>query len=80
MEPWHHRYLQEINLRDLRYAAAKFRHPATVLRDRKDLEVVRGVEIEWVDSSNSEARFAFLSLFVNRKTAIDTLTATRGSN
>lgn len=59
---------------------AKFKHPATVLRDRKDLEVVRDVEIERVDSSNSEARFVFLSLFVNRKTAIDTLTATRGRN
>jgi len=43
-----------------------------VLRDRKDLEAVRGVEMERVESSNSEARFAFLSLFVNRKTAIDT--------
>lgn len=43
-----------------------------MLRDRKDLEAVRGVEMERVESSNSEARFAFLSLFVNRKTAIDT--------
>lgn len=59
---------------------AKFKHPATVVRDRKDLEVVRDVGVERVDRPNSEARFAFLSLFVNRKTAIDTLTATRGSN
>lgn len=57
---------------------AKFKHPATVLRHRKDLEAVRDVGIERVDSSNSEDLFAFLSLFVNRKTAIDTLT--RGSN
>lgn len=59
---------------------AKFKHPATVLRYRKDLDAVRDVGIERVESSNSEARFAFLSPFVNRKTAIDTLTATRGSN
>ena len=59
---------------------AKFKQPAKVLRHRKDLEAVRVAGIERVDSSNSEALFAFLSLFVNRKTAIDTLTATRGSN
>lgn len=59
---------------------AKFKHPARALRHRKDLEAVRDVGIERVDSSNSEALFAFLSLFVNRKTVIDTLTATRGSN
>lgn len=58
----------------------KFKHPARALRHRKDLEAVRDVGIERVDSSNSEALFAVLSLFVNRKTAIDTLTATRGSN
>jgi hypothetical protein len=57
---------------------AKFKHPATVLRHRKDLEAVREVGIERVDSSNSEALFACLSFFVNRKTAIDTLT--RSSN
>jgi hypothetical protein len=55
---------------------ARFKHPATVLRDRKDLDVVRDVGMERVDTSNSDARFAFLSLFVNRKTAIDTLTST----
>jgi len=51
---------------------ARFKHPARVLRHRKDLETVRDVGMERVDSSNSEALFAFLSLFVNRKTAIDT--------
>ena len=59
---------------------AKLKHPAAVLRDRKVLDVVRDVGMYRVDSSNSEARFAFLSLFVNRKTAIDTLTATRSSD
>jgi hypothetical protein len=58
---------------------AKFKHPAKVLRHKKDLEAVRDVGIERVDSRNSEALFAFLSLFVNRKTAIDTLTTTRSS-
>jgi len=70
----HNRYLQEINSSRSWYAVAKFKPPATgtVLRDRKDLvEAVRDVGIERVDSSNSEARFEFLSLFVNRKTAID---------
>lgn len=57
---------------------AKFKNPATVLRHRKDLEAVRKVGMERVDSSNSEALFACLSFFVNRKTAIDTLT--RGNN
>jgi hypothetical protein len=59
---------------------AKFKHPARVLRHRKDLEAVRDVGIERVDSSNSEALFTFLSLFVNRNTAIDALKATRGSS
>ena len=59
---------------------AKFKHPFRVLRHRKDLEAVRDVGIERVDSSNSEALIAFLSLFVNQKTTIDTLTVTRGSN
>lgn len=59
---------------------AEFKHPARVLRHRKDLEMVREVGIERVDSSYSAAFLTFLSFFVKRNTARDTLTTRRGSN